>query len=308
MRVLIVINLLSGFKNGMVFDFMRHFSQDGDELVCRSTSGQTGVEDLLTDANQFDLVVAAGGDGTIATVCYQLRNTNIPILPFPAGTGNLLTTNLDIPEEPATLANIARNPDVVDFDLGEIRYEQGGQMVTRGFSVIAGVGYDADIMQASEAIKPVFGPVSYMVAALSRLNPRYSHFRIQLDDRTVEEDGIAVLLLNFAKINAGVPIIHDNNARDGKLEVVVLRSHNAVELIPVLFAAFMDRSGEFPGRLDALTTYLTRTVSVSSEPPLHLQHDGETPDASTPIYGSSLPLATRLALPQKSAKRFLGAG
>ncbi|MFQ9741876.1 MAG: diacylglycerol kinase family protein [Slackia sp.] len=85
MKVLIINNLASGYREGSIYDFMRSFVEDGDEVCLRSSDGGTSIDSLLDDADSFDVVVASGGDGTIASVAYRLRNTGVPILPYPAG-------------------------------------------------------------------------------------------------------------------------------------------------------------------------------------------------------------------------------
>ena len=93
MKLLIVNNTSSGYGDGAIYDYIRMVSSDGDEHCIRYTDGTTEIATMLDDADRFDAVVAAGGDGTIAAVSYTLANTGIPILPFPAGTGNLLANN-----------------------------------------------------------------------------------------------------------------------------------------------------------------------------------------------------------------------
>ena len=70
MKLLIVNNLASGFRDGASYDFMRAFASDGDEICVRCTDGDTDLADFLRDAEDFDAVVAAGGDGTVASAAY----------------------------------------------------------------------------------------------------------------------------------------------------------------------------------------------------------------------------------------------
>jgi diacylglycerol kinase family enzyme len=308
MKVLIINNLRSGLQDGSIFEFMRKLAQDGDELIIRNTDGSTEIELLLSDAETCDVVVAAGGDGTISAVCYALRSTNIPILPFPAGTGNLLVTNLDQPEEPYALAEMLRRIQYLDFDMGELTFENNGESITRGFSVIAGAGYDATIMRHSERLKEAFGPGAYIAAALTNPAPTQAHFTLQLDDRVVETDGIAVLVLNFAKIYPDISITHANDARDGLLEVAVLKTQNSVELLPAFFAAFLDRSGGFPTRTEAVEIFKAQSIHIDADPPLHLQYDGEAPNCTTPFSARVLPGATRLIVTEQEFLRLTAAG
>ena len=158
MKLLVINNLSSGFGEGAVYDFVRSFMQDGDEACLRSTDGTTGVSTLLDDAASFDAVIASGGDGTVATVSYMLADSGIPVLPFPAGTANLLALNLASPMEPHALAKMVREGRTLDFDLGEIEVE--GRKF--GFGIMAGAGYDAAIMHGAEAGKRLFGPMAYL--------------------------------------------------------------------------------------------------------------------------------------------------
>ncbi|MCL2882956.1 MAG: NAD(+)/NADH kinase [Coriobacteriia bacterium] len=306
MRFLIINNLAAGLGDGTIFDFLRKLSMDGDELVVRNTNGQTRIGDMLGDAADFDAVVAAGGDGTNSSVCYELRNTGVPIFAFPAGTGNLLTMNLDLPTTIPALVDILREPMTLDFDLGELDFELNGKPLTYGFAVIAGAGYDAEIMRAAAAFKPAFGHGSYVAAAFSRPTPKFSRFTIGLPDGEITVEGISVLVLNFARINADISITHANNARDGLFEVVVLKSHNAVQLIPALFMALLDREGNNPGRFNAIETHFAKSVSVDSDPTLYLQFDGEAPDATTPFAARVLPGAARLIVSPKAYEKFKG--
>ena len=87
MKALIINNLASGYRDGSIYDFVRSFTEDGDEVCMRSTDGTTSIDDLLDDASDFDVVVASGGDGTVTSVAYALANTGVPLLPYPAGPG-----------------------------------------------------------------------------------------------------------------------------------------------------------------------------------------------------------------------------
>ena len=93
MKLLVVINTSAGFGENAIYDFMRLAFADGDEACVRYTDGATDPALLVSDADDFDAVVVSGGDGTIASVSYELAGTGIPVLPFPAGTANLLASN-----------------------------------------------------------------------------------------------------------------------------------------------------------------------------------------------------------------------
>jgi len=162
-KLLVINNLSSGFRDGAIYDYLRIVSADGDETCIRHTDGTTPINTLLDDALDYDAVVAAGGDGTIAAISYELANTGVPILPFPAGTGNLLATNLHSSLEPHALAAMTQSMHALDFDLGEI--EAGDKRF--GFCIMAGAGYDATIMHDAKPAKKTLGAIAYFQAAIA---------------------------------------------------------------------------------------------------------------------------------------------
>ena len=289
MKLLVINNLASGFGEGSVYDFIRSFARDGDEVCVRSTDGTTDVRDLLGDAEAFDAVVASGGDGTVATVSYRLANTGVPILPFPAGTANLLAANLASPMEPHALAKLVREERTLDFDLGEI--EVDGHRF--GFGIRAGAGYDAAIMHGAAPAKRLLGPMAYFSAALANPLPQTSRFKLDLDGEHVESEGLGILLVNFSKIQFDITVTHGNEPRDGVFDVVVLKAQNAFELIPALLAGLLDRGGDFPDRTGSLEIHRAREVRVEADPPMEVQYDGEATNLTTPFTAHIMRRAAR---------------
>ena len=289
MKLLVINTLASGFGEGSVYDFIRSFARDGDEVCVRSTDGTTDVRDLLGDAEAFDAVVASGGDGTVATVSYRLANTGVPILPFPAGTANLLAANLASPMEPHALAKLVREERTLDFDLGEI--EVDGHRF--GFGIMAGAGYDAAIMHGAAPAKRLLGPMAYFSAALANPLPQTSRFKLDLDGEHVESEGLGILLVNFSKIQFDITVTHGNEPRDGVFDVVVLKAQNAFELIPALLAGLLDRGGDFPDRTGSLEIHRAREVRVEADPPMEVQYDGEATNLTTPFTAHIMRRAAR---------------
>lgn len=302
MKLLVINNLNSGYGEGAVYDFVRAIARDGDEVCLRSTDGSTDVTTMLDDASSFDAVIASGGDGTVAAVSYVLANTSIPVLPFPAGTANLLALNLQSPNEPHALAKMVRTGLTLDFDLGEMTV--GDQSF--GFVIMAGAGYDAAIMRDAKPHKRIWGPMAYFSAALANVTPQKSHFYIELDGKPIESDGLGILLVNFAKIQFDLAVTHDNLPRDGELGVVVLKGKTAIDLLPALMATVLDRDGEHPDRTDSMEIYTAREVSVVADPPMEVQFDGETSGMTTPFTARVLPGAVRYYVSEEGYEQFAG--
>lgn len=301
MKLLIVNNLASGFRDGAIYDFMRAFAGDGDEMCVRCIDGETDVAELLSDAENFDAVVAAGGDGTVAAVAYLLAETGIPVLPFPAGTANLLAANLASPAEPHALAKLMREQRLMDFDIGELELANGDAV---GFSMIAGAGYDAVIMEGAREAKSLLGPMAYFTSAFANPTPQFSHLTLTIDGETVETQGVGVLVINFSKLQFDISVVHENLPRDGMFDIVVMNTHDALGLIPSVLSCVLDRSGDFPGRPDALEVFRGREVTVVADPPLAVQYDGEVTGTTTPFTARMLPEASRFVVSEECLKLY----
>ena len=301
MRLLVIANLASGLGEGVMYDFMRAFAEDGDEIIIRYSDGQTDLRTFLADADKFDAVVASGGDGTLSMVAYLLADTGIPIVPLPAGTANLLTLNLCSPSEPHAVAQMLREGRIMDFDLGEVTLQDGERS---GFMMMAGAGYDASIMKDAEGGKKLWGQMAYFTSAVTNATPQVARFALTLDGEDVSCEGVGVLIVNFAKIQFDVPVIHENKPRDGMFDVVVLRTMDAFGLIPALITAILDKSGDVPTRTDAFSVFQAQSVSVAADPALPMQFDGEATDHLTPFSARVLPRAARFVVSEECVRTY----
>lgn len=300
MRILVVVNLMSGGSDAGLYDFARLLGGEGAEVTMRFAGPTAPIEHLVEDAVAFDRVVAAGGDGTISAVCYALRGTGVPVLVYPAGTANLLALNLGLPLDAPALARTLLEGTSVAFDLGELQHpDPHGGYTRSGFALMAGAGADATIMESAGPMKATFGAAAYLLAAVSQVNPTHSEFELVLDGEHVTTDGMAVLLINFGRIQFDLAITSSWDPRDGLFDVAVIRSRNVAELIPSILAAMADRIGDYPDR-GPIDVYQAATVELSAYPPLRVQCDGDAIDALTPFAACVLPGAATLVVPTDS--------
>ncbi len=301
MRVLIAVNDRAGGGGSGLYEFIRYIGLAGAEVVLRYADENRRAEDLVADATDFDRVVAAGGDGTVSSICYAIRNTGVPVLVYPAGTANLLAQNLAMPLDAPALSDVLLNGVPIGFDLGELDRRDGNNEHARsGFTLMAGAGYDATIMQAADPLKPTLGAAAYLVAAVSNLNPTAARFELVLDGEHVSTDGIAVLLINFGRIQFDLPVTPNSDPRDGLFEIAVVRSKNPMGLIPAVAAAMLDKVGDFPDRTQSMDLYSASEVEVSAYPQLRMQSDGDAIDGLTPFAARVLPSAATLLVPAGS--------
>lgn len=303
-RVLVVINTRSGGLDMGLYEFIDALGASGAEVTLRFATGAECLEDLVADAKAFDRVVAAGGDGTVSTICYETRDSGVPILAYPAGTANLISLNLGLPLDAPGLARLTLEGTSARFDLGQLEHtDEEGAPAATGFALMAGAGFDAAIMENAQPLKSAFGAAAYLLSAVTNLNPTVSEFELVLDGEHVHTDGIAVLLVNFGRIQFDLDVTPSWDPQDGRFEVVVLRTRSVAGLIPVVFAAVMDKMLEAPERTPSVDVYSAAEVQVSAYPPLRMQTDGDALDLLTPFAARVLPGAATLIVPEESAYR-----
>ncbi len=296
-RILVINNPRSGLGDAGLARYIDALNGRGATVETRELEAGAHVARLLANAAEFDRVVAAGGDGTASSVAYALGGRGIPMLAYPAGTANLLAANLGLPHDPEELAVVTLEGSTLVTDLGEIVAGPGRRRTDRvGFAGIAGCGFDATVMEGAAQLKPTIGAGAYLVSVLMNLAPTPATFHIVSDEDTVVTDGIAVLLVNFAKMQFDLAVTHDSDATDGLFEVVVIRTKNVAGLIPTVWAALLDRLGDNPDR-PSLQVFKAREIHVEADPPLAMQYDGELVDATTPFFARVLPGAATFIVP-----------
>lgn len=301
MRMLVIVNTRSGGGDARLYDYLRTLAPASAEVILRYFDGEQPLDDLLGDARGFDRVVAVGGDGTVSAVCYSMRDSGVPVIPYPAGTANLLALNLGVHLEPRVLAETTVSGIPARFDLGEIETpataDAPGTRV--GFAIMAGAGYDAAVIEAAQPMKSSFGAIAYLLGAIANPTPTISRFEIELDGERVETDGIAVLIVNFGRLQFDIQVARGADPQDGLLDIAVLRTKNIAELVPAVAAGMFDRSGDrysMPG----IDVYSASSVTVRADPPLRIQYDGEVVETFTPFTARVLHGAATLLLPPDS--------
>ncbi len=286
MRCLIIHNLASGPRSDEIFAFEHALVRAGDEVVMRFIGGGTEPADATADARSFDRVVVSGGDGTISNVLDCLRDTHVPTLVFPSGTANLFFNNIGNGTEIAALAAACRAGRTAKVDMGELFWKNDSGAIERhGFTIIAGSGFDATIMEKAAPAKKDVGEVAYFLSALSTLEPDVAHFTIEHDGKVDELDGISCMLGNTAVIQNGINLFPDCRMNDGLLDIAVIEPVGLVQLLPTALAAVIDPAGKGLGR-PQFKMIQAREVKVTCTPSLGMQFDGELISSNTGVFGA----------------------
>jgi YegS/Rv2252/BmrU family lipid kinase len=179
-----------------------------------------------------DLVITCGGDGTVRTVCEELAGTGIPVGIVPAGTGNLLARNLDLPLYLRAAIDVALNGQDRAIDMVKV---SGDEMEDATFLVMAGMGFDAAIMEGvNEDFKARVGWLAYVLSALKSLMFPVVRVEVSVDGAPFTKHRARTIVIgNVGFLQAGMPLIPDAEIDDGELDVVLLYPRRFLSWVPL---------------------------------------------------------------------------
>ncbi|MFC4785736.1 diacylglycerol kinase family protein [Nocardioides sp. MAHUQ-72] len=197
----------------------------------------TGMAEAAAVAGA-DLVLVCGGDGTVREVCAELAGTGIPVGIVPAGTGNLLARNLQIPLYIRAAIDVALNGQDRAIDLVKVG---GDGIEDTHFMVMAGMGFDAAIMEGvNEDLKKRVGWVAYVLSALKSLMFPAVKIEVSVDGgEFTRHRARTVVVGNVGFLQAGLPLLPDAAIDDGLLDVVILHPRNFFSWIPLAWRVLL---------------------------------------------------------------------
>ena len=266
--------------------------------VRRSHSAEQSTEALAASVRQgVDVVVVAGGDGSVRTAAAALAGTAAVLGIVAVGTGNLFATALGLPPGPMHAARALATARSRSVDLGEVAIDG----IVESFCVGVGVGLDARVMAAATpADKARLGVGAYFAAAL-RLLPQLvaADTHVVIDGRSLEYRAVVTLVLNCGHVT-GLPkprmLVEPD---DGLLDLVAVRGEASLRgLVAAGAAGFgaMLRGGESSnGRVLRLRG---REFAVSTQPAEPIEVDGDVITGSGSFDARVRPGALRVLMPE----------
>ena len=232
------------------------------------------------------VVFVCGGDGTVRSCIEGLAGTDAALAVLPAGTGNLLATNLGVPDDTAAGVRLATQGGRRRIDVGDAN----GQ----AFAVMAGMGFDAALLEdASTKLKAVIGAPAYVLSALRHLRDRRMHVQITLDnDPPLPRRARTVVIGNVGRLQGGVHLLPEAKPDNGQLEVAILAPHTVGHWVALAW-------GVLRGHRDVAHLEILRAsrITVTSDRDQPRQLDGDVIDPGRHLTITLRPGALELCVP-----------
>jgi diacylglycerol kinase (ATP) len=290
-RALIVFNPLAGQAASLEHDI--HAACDvwrahGWTVDVRPTTAPNDGTRIAREAAAagYDVVVAAGGDGTVNEVVNGLAGTDTALAALPIGTVNVWVREIGMPLQPRAAAEALLNAQVRAIDLG-----RAGD---RHFLLMAGVGFDAAVTAEVRAHeKRRLGVFAYVLRALDLARRfRGTRARIVVDGRVVRGRVLMVVLGNSQLYGGILKITARASLDDGLLDVCIIKG-NTLRGAPFRILSILLRRASLDPKIEY---HRARVVQIETGRPLPVQVDGDH-IGSTPMIFASRPGALRALLP-----------
>jgi YegS/Rv2252/BmrU family lipid kinase len=179
-------------------------------------------------AEGAELIFVWGGDGTVQRCIDATAGSDAALAILPAGTANLLATNLGIPQDIEQAVHIGLRGERRKIDVGRFNGEK--------FAVMAGAGFDASmIQQADGSLKERLGRVAYVWTGSQQLRAKAFKAKIEVDGAPWYAGAASCILVgNVGHLFGGVEVFADARPDDGRLELGVVNADGVTDWVRTL--------------------------------------------------------------------------
>lgn len=265
MRVGLIHNSEAG-EAGDLTELLAAIARHGHDVAIVSAPAH-GVAHLLDRG--LDAVVAAGGDGTIASAAVALRGATVPLAVLPMGTANNIAASLGIPRDlDAALTQWAAcTPRAFDLGVatsrawGERRVVEsvGGGLVTHGIAVM-----DRQHTTSPTTAEQLQRALESHLHVLEVLAP--ARWTLTVDGTAIDDDFLLLEVLNTAAIGPNLTFAPSATPHDGRFTVVAARETDRAALAHYLAALAEGANAEAP----PLATWTGTEIVISASDRLHV--------------------------------------
>jgi len=238
----------------------------------------------------YDLIIAAGGDGTINEVINGMANSKATLVIIPFGSTNVLASELGVPSDPKMAAELITMGKKIKMDLGYAKTSKE----SRYFSMMLSVGPFAQVIKdTTPEFKKRWGRFAYPFR-LIKLLFRYKWHKIYVKHK-VESAGYFVIMANIKYYGGEYEIADKANIRDGLLDLVIINRRNPWDIIELIFSIASGKLNKFKRK----EYYQTKEADIYSHYNMQIQVDGEVLGMA-PVRVEIIPKALNVIVASKN--------
>ena len=255
--------------------------EKGDFSVTKLNLANATIEEITSNFNDSDIVIAYGGDGTVHHVLqHVLAVEATPTFAIiPGGTANDFARALNMPMSPVKAAKTIIKQQTKQIDVGQFN--------DRYFLNFFGIGLVTETKQAvseSES-KATLGRFSYYLNSLQTLNaPEPFNVSIKGNDRHYEGEAIMVMVGNGQYTGGVRALFNQADMTDGAFDVLIIKNVSVRSLFEIVKANITPD----PKQLEGIEYFRASLLEITATPPQQIDCDGED-GGETPATLTVLP-------------------
>jgi len=261
----------------------------GHRIETQVTSKKGDARRFAAEADEVDLLIAAGGDGTLNEVVHCLMELPMAARPalgvVPLGTANDFAIGCGIPLDPEQALTLCMEGNEVAIDVGKAN--------KHWFLNAASIGFGAEITATTPPeLKNFLGPAAYAVmGAIRAMNVHHYRWTLTLPDREITGSGPLAIVGNGRQAGGGLQVTPRARIDDGLLDVLAVRDIPALALLTAARELHeLSPDGEY------INYWQTPWAEVHTEEAIPVSLDGEAMQFSSVRY-EAVPRAIRLIVP-----------
>jgi diacylglycerol kinase (ATP) len=225
-RATLVYNSQAGstsqIKPEEILDLLK---QDGYDPIYTPTASESDLDDVLAKAK--DLVVVAGGDGSVRAVVTRLLKRNVRVAPLPLGTANNICRTLGLSGKPQEILSGLADPIERNLDIGCVKTPHG----TNYFLEAMGIGVFADILEKYDPNdgKSMLRAIQTLVETLNKYQPKFFH--VNVDGQDFSGSYLLFEVMNTPTMGYHYMLAPEAQPDDGLFDLVLIHANQREQYI-----------------------------------------------------------------------------
>ncbi|MGV8978359.1 MAG: diacylglycerol/lipid kinase family protein [Cellulomonas sp.] len=238
-------------------------------------------------ADGADVLFVWGGDGTVQRCIDAVAGTGAVVALLPAGTANLLATNLGIPQDIGEAVEIGLHGDRRSLDTGTVNGER--------FTVMAGAGLDALMIKDADAgLKDRFGRAAYLWTGARNLKASPVRATVTVEGRRFHKGNVTCVLVgNVKDVFGGIEVFDGSRPDDGLLEIGIVTAKSLRQWVRTLGRVVLGRTERSP----FVVTTRGKKMRVRFDRPIAYELDGGVRKATKDLRIKVRPKSITVCVP-----------
>ena len=294
-KILFIINPIAGTKARRLTEnhIKELFSEkDFDVTIIHTTHPGHAVElakQSITD--KINLVVIAGGDGSINEVGSVLRNSDVQLGIVPCGSGNGLAHHLNIPMKIDKALEVIKSGIVQNIDVGMVKNDGLGE---KCFFSNCGFGYDAEVIHAYDKVEQrgFFTYLFFMFKSITTLRPKEVTITFHEFSETLRP--FVFTVANSSQYGYKIEVAPEASISDGLLDALLVRDASFLRVLKFSVLSMLKLRDHI---LDVADFYKAKDILINFKEETKLQIDGEAHFVAGDVEISIEPQTLQVLIP-----------